>query len=54
MFKKKARVSSRVIAADPKRNDRKSFDALMVSIRARRVKRCAERVIPLSPIVEAA
>ena len=54
MFKKNARVSSRDVAADPKTLDRKSFDALMVSIRARRVKRCAERVIPLTPIVEAA
>ena len=54
MFKKKTRASSRVIAADPGKIDRKNFDALMVSMRARRLKQCAQRVIPLPPTVEAA
>lgn len=41
------------IAGHPK-HDRTEFDALLASLRAMRRQRCAERVVPSAPDVEAA
>ena len=53
MRAKVTRDPRRFETAEPQKNDRSEFDALMATLRLQRCKRCAERVIPTQTLLEA-